>query len=77
MLEFKQTELAVTIYGTVCKLRFPTLGEVRANSVKEGDAVKIMVEFLESLGLPEAVANKMEMGHLSELIEVLTSQKKS
>jgi len=77
MLEFKKTELAVTIYGAVHNLRFPTLGEVRAYSAKEGDVIELMISFLASLGLPEKAAETMEMGHLKELIEVLSSQKKS
>lgn len=81
MLEFKKTELEVNIYGTVRKLRRPTVLESQeyAKLAAKGDEAKTtegLMDLLRTCGLPTEVAEAMEPDHLIQLIEALMPKKK-
>ncbi len=80
MLEFKKTVLKINLYGDSVEVRFPTVGEIKRfeESEKKSEAsIEVMVEFLDSLGLPKEKTNDMEIEHFTQIIEKLTNQKKS
>lgn len=64
--------------GQVYSLRRPTTGEIlEMEDLEEAGkgGLKLMVQSLAKLGLPEAVSREMEITQLRELIEALIAKK--
>jgi len=80
MLKFKKSVQEIDLYGEKFEVRFPTVGELDSfgeSMTKSDNEFKTLSGFLSALGLPEDKAKSMELGHLKDLIEVLSTQKKS
>jgi len=80
MLKFKKSVQEIDLYGEKFEVRFPTVGELDSFSeqmLKSTSEFKTLAGFLAALGLPEDKAESMELGHLKELIDILSTQKKS
>ena len=80
-MEFKRTELELTIYGQKCKLRFPVMREFREFSKKaanasEQDSLDLTKDFLCSLGMSEQLFEELEPDHMRQIIESVTSKQK-
>jgi len=76
----KRRKLNVTIDDKKYEVRFPLLGELdsyRQSLSKNGPATDLLGELLESLGLPKAAQAELEPGDLTEIVQLLTDQKKS
>lgn len=81
-MEFKakRRKLKVTIDETTFEVRFPTLGELSEyrGKLKEDSANdEKLAEFLESLGLPKQAQNSLEVSDISEIVGLITDQKKA
>lgn len=82
-MEFKakRRKLKVTVDEKIFEVRFPKLGELdiyreQAKDSKS-DAGSTLSDFLESLGLPKDAQKELEVGDLSEIVNLLTDQKKT
>lgn len=83
-MEFKakRRKLSVEIEGVKHIVRFPLLGELdeyRESSEKgeAKDSVKALAVFLSKLGLPEDAQKMLEPSDLTEVVNLLTDQKKT
>jgi hypothetical protein len=81
-MEFKakRRKLKVTVDDQVFEVSFPKLGELSEYREKLETAEskgKVLTNWLASLGFPEDAQNQLEAGDLTEIIEILTDQKKS
>lgn len=82
--EIKQKTLVrVKIYGEEFELRKPTVGQIEeieeassdAKTSKKGSKIyEKILGLLDTLGLPRDFAKEMEIDHLNQLMEHLTSQ---
>ncbi len=74
--------LEIEIYGVQTKLRLPTYKEFQEYREKlkalneNGDAAEVMKDFLASLGLAKELFDQLEIDHISQIMEALTSKKK-
>lgn len=82
MLEFKKRELELKVYGDVYKLNFPTVKQTqeyakKLEGVSDNEATGLIINLLDTLGLPGEVTNEMEPEHLGLVIaELMPSKKK-
>lgn len=80
MLEFKKRVLEFKFDDKDCKLKYPTVLQVKEFSKKSVDGednLEVTLDFLVSLGLEKEIAECLEIDHLRQIIEHLTEQKKS
>lgn len=79
-LNFVSRELEITFDGTVYKLRYPLVKDIRKynKDLEAKDAVEfdVVTEMLFNLGLSKAVIEKMEMPFIEAIIEELVAKKK-
>ncbi len=80
-MEFKakRRKLKVTIDESVFEVKFPTLGELSEYRSKVKDSVENeehLADFISSLGLPKDAQKTLEPSDLSEIVGLLTDQKK-
>ncbi len=81
-MEFKAKRrvMTVTIDETKYQVKFPTLGEldVYRQELKKADAGEDLLSgFIENLGLPKAAQMQLEPSDLTEIVQLLTDQKKA
>ena len=78
-MEIKKRVLALKFEGKEYSVSYPTVRQLRELTVKkEGESdLDMTLRFLEELGLPKDVVEDMESENITEIINVLTSQKKS
>jgi hypothetical protein len=76
----QKTEFEVKWDGNVYLLREPTAKEMSAyqqlieNKKSDSEAVGLLIQFVSTLGLPEAVASDLPVSKLSLLVESLIGQ---
>lgn len=81
-MKLVKSVLELEIYGTQAKLRLPTYKEFQEYRTKlvalneNSDAAEIMKEFLSGLGLQKELFDQLEIDHISQIMEALTSKKK-
>lgn len=74
--------LEIDVYGAQSKLRLPTYKEFQEYREKlkalneSGDAAEVMKEFLSNLGLQKELFDQLEIDHIAQIMEALTSKKK-
>lgn len=81
-MEFKAKRrvMTVTIDDTKYSVKFPTLGEldVYRQELKKADAGEDLLSgFIENLGLPKDAQMMLEPSDLTEIVQLLTDQKKA
>lgn len=81
MLEFKKRELKLKVYGEEYLLNFPTVKQTqdyakKLEGVSDNEATGLVINLLDSLGLPTEVTNEMEPEHLGQVISELMPSKK-
>ena len=81
-MEFKAKRrvMTVTIDETKYSVKFPTLGEldVYRQELKKADAGEDLLSgFIENLGLPKDAQMMLEPSDLTEIVQLLTDQKKA
>ena len=82
-IKFERSVYQIDIYGEAVKLRKPRHGEIREFSEKysltEDNKVKsqIMIELLETLGLPKGKTEELESDHLTSIIDLVMGLKKN
>lgn len=81
-MEFKakRRKLKVTIDEMTFEVKFPTLGELSEYRAKVKDAPESeehLAEFMASLGLPKDAQKSLEPSDISEIVGLLTDQKKA
>lgn len=82
-LKFERSKVSVEIYGEKLELRKPTFGESVELSKKikenggEENSTEIIMQFLESLGLPKQLLQSMEAEHVVTLLEHISGKKKT
>ena len=79
-MEFKKSEIKVTIYGNVYTLTKPTFAQAREAAKKSKDtnaedSYEVLCAYLSSLGLPKEVVEGMEAEHVLALCEYLSPKK--
>jgi len=82
-MEFKakRRTLRISIEDQVYELRFPLMQDLRdykeaIKNKSDDDQSKMLIEFLESLGLPEAAQMQLEPSDLNEIVGLISDQKK-
>lgn len=78
-MEFKRSELKVTIYGQEVTIAYPTLRQLKefnkkANK-KGADDLEETISFLAVLGLPKHIAEELEPEHFTKIMETVTAKK--
>jgi LPS O-antigen subunit length determinant protein (WzzB/FepE family) len=74
--------LEIEIYGEQAKIRVPNYKEFQEyrnklkNMGEQDDAAEVMKEFLCSLGLSKEIFDQLELDHIAQIMEALTSKKK-
>lgn len=83
-MEFKRSEVTVTIYGEAIKAKLPTFKEsveYRKSWLACGDDSEAQTECLldfidKTVGIPRKVIEGMEADHVEQLVEMLLVKKK-
>lgn len=80
-IEFKErSTVKANIYGQAITLKKPEVGQIEAMQAEmSADGAKpvlVMKKFVEKLGLPLDIADKMELDHFQSLVEALCGTKK-
>lgn len=82
MLSFKKSVLEFEFDGSMVKVRFPTmkeLNEFRKKAKlfeKDEEETSHVVDFVISLGLPQAIADQIEVWMFKEIIDTLMKDPK-
>lgn len=79
MIELVSKELQLKFNNEVIKLRYPTVMDMKglnADLKKEDSEIESLVSFLTKLGMPEGVADRLEIDHLNLIVKELTQAKK-
>jgi len=79
MLEFKSRKLEIKFDDELHRLNYPTVKEIQLYNEsfdKEENKVKMICDFVVSLGLKQEVCDKLEMHHLEAILKELTDTKK-
>lgn len=78
-MEFKKSEVKVTIYGKEYVLTKPTFAQSREMSKKiqvdASNSFDVLCDHLSLLGLPKEVVENMEADHVVSLCEYLSPKK--
>jgi hypothetical protein len=81
-MKLVKSKIELEIYDQKCELRKPTFGEAQEyrNQLKalpeNEDASLVMKNFLVKMGLPAELFDALELGHVAEIMEVVTDSKK-
>jgi hypothetical protein len=80
-VKLEKTKIELDVYGTVYNLSRPSFKQAldlkeKNKDKSEEEANEIMLEFLESLGLPKNVTMDMEVDHVTQILDVLMPSKK-
>ncbi len=81
-MKLVRTVLEVDVYGEKITLRRPNYKEAQAyrDSLKkigeESDATDLVMEFLETLGMPKEVFLRLELAHVNQIMEVIAGVEK-
>ena len=79
MIEFNSRKLEFKFDGEINRIDYPTVRQIQAynKSFKDNtDEIKVICDFLISLGLKEDVCDKLEIRHLETILKELTDTKK-
>lgn len=79
MLEFNSRKLEIKFDGELHRMDYPTVKQVQLYNdsfEKEENKVKLICDFIVSLGLKQDVCDKLEMHHLESILKELTDTKK-
>lgn len=82
MFILEKSKIKLSIYGSEYEISKPTYGQTqnlqeRLKTEGEKESMKIMRDFVISLGLPEDVLNNLELDHFLALIEHISGAKKN
>ena len=77
-MEFKTTVFKIKLNGVDYELHKPNLEQMEVYQEKFNDkpSIRQTRELLADLGLPIEASGKLEVGHLTQLVEILTDSKK-
>ena len=81
MLEIERSKVEVKLYGEVYDMTKPSVKQAQSFGKKlqkasDVESIGIIVDILDGCGLPRAVAEEMEVGHLKQLVDVIMPSKK-
>lgn len=82
-MKFERRKLSFDIYGEKCEVLFPTTGQIKEKDElikkkeNKGREIDVVIDFLETLGLPRDISLGMEMDHLLKIISEVSGQKKA
>lgn len=82
-MKIVKTKIDVEIYGEQISLRKPSVLETKQyrEDLKKldenADASDVMQSFLEKMGLPKELYVQLELGHIVEILDLITSAKKN
>ena len=79
MKEFKRTVFEYNVYGEKIQVKKPTRREVREkfdgfDEKSEQDKEKVLIDFLDDLGMKKELTEDMELEHLQIVLADLTGQ---
>lgn len=73
-MKFVETVIELNVYGSEFKVRFPNMGELSAfeseASKKNVNEIELLLNFLDTLGLPKETSKKMEPDHVRQVMEL-------
>ncbi len=81
-MEILKSEIDLKIFGQDYKIKPPTaivaaeFNKEISSLNDEVETIKKAIAFLDSLGLPSAVGEQLELHHLQKIIELIASKKK-
>lgn len=83
-MDFKKRKLNVKFEDKAYTLNFPNLKQIKDHQKKQskikGDSLGVIdlsQDFLDELGLPKAVSDEMEADNITDIVQVLSGQKKA
>jgi hypothetical protein len=82
-VKIERSKIEIEIYGRQCTLKLPTFKQTQKYSEnlkalgndKDIDASQTMKEFLVELGLPGDLFDELEVGHIVEIMDLVTKKK--
>ena len=82
MLDLKRTKIELKIDGNVLGLTRPSVSQFEQyqkdyTGVEESEQLNVMRSFFETLGMPKAIFDSLEIEHLQLIVEAISGQKKS
>jgi hypothetical protein len=79
-MKLVKTEAEIDVYGEVVKLTLPSLAmwEKYQDAIREGKVTefKATEDFLADCGFPKEMYKQLELGHISDIVNMLSGIKK-
>lgn len=82
-MEFVRSEVEIKVYGEALKMRLPTYKEtiqyridIKECGEDEEKQTHCLFSFLGKLGMPESVCDKLEIHHMSQVIDLILKKTK-